>query len=240
MYKHTETSSTYYIYSVLMEKGRPVETTHSDTCLEVTGYSSLEMSDDPYLWIDMVFESDRSLVLEQIGNVLAGSPSQSFEHRIIQKDGSVVWVENSVLPRSDTNGKLISYYGVVRSISNSRIESRFFNKKKKEKRLDKRIGSVSNCWTKVNDSGKFTVENMSIGGICLKTSHYMPLSSHHSIGLFYNNIQEIASRGEVAWSGLAIAENESGMPYYRVGLKFVGMNEMEKISLMKLISTVNY
>ncbi len=239
MHKQTETINTYYIYSVHMENGRPVETTHSDTCLGVTGYSSREMSDAPYLWIDMVFEDDRSLVLEQIEKVLSGLPSQSFEHRIIHKEGSVRWVENSIVPRSDTSGKLISYYGVVRSIADPKIESRLFKQREKEKRQDKRIGSLNDCWAKINDSGNITVENMSIGGICLKTSHNMPISANYQIGLF-NNMDEISSRGEVAWSSLEMAGNEESSPYYRVGLRFIEMKEDMKITLIRLISTVNY
>jgi len=50
-------------FSVHMVEGNPVETVHGRGCLSITGYSPDEFSSDNFLWINMVFEEDRPLVL---------------------------------------------------------------------------------------------------------------------------------------------------------------------------------
>lgn len=106
-----------YIYTVRMEAGEPVKTIHSEACLVVTGYTSREFTESPYLWIQMVVSEDRDNVLEQIENIYSSHSPQTIEHRIIRKDGEVRWVENIVLPHHSESGSLISYDGIVRDIT---------------------------------------------------------------------------------------------------------------------------
>jgi diguanylate cyclase (GGDEF)-like protein/PAS domain S-box-containing protein len=56
-------------------------------------------------------------VRQQAAQVLSGHFPQPIEHRIIRKDGSIRWVESSIVPNHDLNGNLISYYGIVRDIT---------------------------------------------------------------------------------------------------------------------------
>lgn len=110
-------TSTDYLYTVRMEAGEPVETTHSEACFDVTGYTNREFADDPFLWINMVIEEDRDLVLQQITNIYSKRFPRPVEHRIVRKDGEVRWVESIVLPHQDEDGNLTSYDGVVRDIT---------------------------------------------------------------------------------------------------------------------------
>ncbi len=108
---------TSYLYSVRLENGHPVETSHSAACEAVTGYVSEEFVNCPTLWIDIVPDEDRPLVLEQIQRLLAGERVGPLEHRIIRKDGAVRWISNMPVPVYDSEGQLVAYDGVVQDIT---------------------------------------------------------------------------------------------------------------------------
>lgn len=115
------TAPDYYIYTVRLENGTPVETTHSDRCITVTGYTSEEFDADPYLWIRMVLEEDHDLVRSQIGVIYSGGYPDPVQHRIIRKDGSLCWVESIIMPHQDSHGNLLSYDGMIRDITDNKI-----------------------------------------------------------------------------------------------------------------------
>ena len=119
-YRRIAEAVTDYIYKVSMRDGRPVETFHSEACFSVTGYTIKEFDDDPYLWINMVYAEDRDHVRRQIEDLMAGQYPDPVEHRIIRKDGTERWVVNTVVPNYDLDGKLISYDGIVRDITENK------------------------------------------------------------------------------------------------------------------------
>ena len=108
---------TSYLYSVRLENGQPVETSHSAACEAVTGYVSEEFARRPTLWIDIVPKEDRPLVREQIQSLLAGKRLGPLEHRIVRKDGAVRWISNMPVPAYDSEGQLVAYDGVVQDIT---------------------------------------------------------------------------------------------------------------------------
>ncbi len=48
---------------------------------------------------------------------MEGSPIPPIEHRIVHKNGSIVWVRNTLVPYYDQNGQLIKYDGLIENIS---------------------------------------------------------------------------------------------------------------------------
>jgi len=108
---------TDYVYTVYVENGCPVKTVHNPVSVAVTGYSPEDFAADPHLWLKMVLEGDRALVLEQIERVLQGYDVKEIEHRIIRKDGVLRWVSNSFVLNCDIHGKLLSYDGIVKDIT---------------------------------------------------------------------------------------------------------------------------
>ncbi len=115
------TVSEYYIYTVRM--GGSVETTHSESCSVVTGYTIQEFADDPYLWMRMVIEEDLDLVRQQVEHIYSGLYPQPIQHRITKKDGVVRWVESIVLPYRDEEGNLNSYDGIIWDITEHKNSS---------------------------------------------------------------------------------------------------------------------
>jgi PAS domain S-box-containing protein len=108
---------TDYMYTVTIEKGVAVNTIHSETCVDVTGFSSAEYESRPYLWLEMVHPEDKDLVLKQASDILSGQAPSVFEHRIYHKDGSLRWLQNIIIKRYDANDQLCAYDGLVRDIT---------------------------------------------------------------------------------------------------------------------------
>lgn len=116
-YKRLVESLSDYIYTVRVENGRAVATYHGPGCVNVTGYTSADYELDPFLWYRMVYEEDRSAVLEQAERMLSGENSPPLEHRIMHKNGTVQWVKNTTVPRYDDRGRLVAYDGVIANIN---------------------------------------------------------------------------------------------------------------------------
>jgi PAS domain S-box-containing protein len=109
-------SVTDYIYTVKVDHGRPVSTTHGLGCIRVTGYTPEDFERDSHLWHHMVREEDRMSVLKQAARVLAGDCAV-LEHRIIHKDGAIRWVRHTPVVRRDENEQVIGYDGLISDIT---------------------------------------------------------------------------------------------------------------------------
>jgi two-component system cell cycle sensor histidine kinase/response regulator CckA len=119
-YRKLVDSTTSYIYTVMVENGRPVKTLHEQGCVFVTGYTTEEFTANPSLWYQMVCEEHREDVIRQANSILAGKPVKPLEHKIILKDGTTRWVRNTSVPHFDEQGRLISYDGLITNISEER------------------------------------------------------------------------------------------------------------------------
>ncbi len=113
----SDDSPSFYYYTVWIEDGNAVETTHSETCYDVTGHTQLEFSNDPYLWITMVVKEDRDLVKQYTRQILSGTYPKPLRHSITHKGGSIRNVESTIFPHYDIYGNLTSYNGMVRDIT---------------------------------------------------------------------------------------------------------------------------
>jgi PAS domain S-box-containing protein len=119
-YRRLVESVTDYIYSVKVENGHAISTTHGPACAAVTGYTVEEYNADPDLWRRMVYEEDLGAVMEQSRHILAGNIPPPVEHRIIHKDGSIRWMSNTSVPSFDKEGQLVAYDGMITDITERR------------------------------------------------------------------------------------------------------------------------
>ncbi len=120
-YKKITESITDYLYTVTLENGVPVKTTHKPSCFVITGFTSEELEANPYLWLDMICPSDRQLVIDNVNKLLAGNSVERIEHRIIRKDGTLCWVESQIVPHYDGNGKITYYDGLIKNINERKL-----------------------------------------------------------------------------------------------------------------------
>ncbi|MBI5213826.1 MAG: sensor domain-containing diguanylate cyclase [Nitrospirae bacterium] len=120
-YKRLLEAVTDYIYTVRVENGRVVSTTHGPNCIRITGYSPEEYEENPLLWYQMIYEEDKNAVLEQASKVVSGKPAPFLEHRIIHKDGSIRWVRNTPVLRYNEHGQFIGYDGLISDITERKM-----------------------------------------------------------------------------------------------------------------------
>ena len=114
-------SVTDYVYTVTVERGRPVRTSHGAGCEAVTGYRPEEFDADPFLWYRMIFSDDRPAVTAQAERLMQGETPAPLEHRIIHKDGRLRWIRNTAVPHKDGQGKILSYDGLVSDITGRKL-----------------------------------------------------------------------------------------------------------------------
>jgi PAS domain S-box-containing protein len=115
-YRQMIGSVTDYIYTVEIEDGRPISTTHSPGCVAVTGYTPEEYTRTPFLWLEMIHPDDRALVLEHAREAMNG-PVKPIEHRILHKDGTERWVRNTQVARLDSQGNAVACDGLIADIT---------------------------------------------------------------------------------------------------------------------------
>jgi len=116
-YRRLVNAVTDYIYTVRFENGSPVETRHSNACIAVTGYGSEEFAADPHLWINIVHPEDREVVLAQVSRCRSGQDTDSAEHRIIHRNGTIRWLKSTLVRCYDPQGHLLSYDGLLQDIT---------------------------------------------------------------------------------------------------------------------------
>lgn len=124
-YKELLHSVTSYIYTVRVENGKAAGTQHGPGCAAVTGYTTGEFSADPFLWYHMVHEADTQLVLDQAARALTGDKPSAVEHRVRHKNGNIVWIRNTIVPRFDDSGKLAAYDGLITDITERKRSEEF-------------------------------------------------------------------------------------------------------------------
>ncbi|HEY5551079.1 MAG TPA: PAS domain S-box protein, partial [Opitutaceae bacterium] len=120
LFRSLLSSVTDYHYSVKVQDGKAVATTHTPACLAVTGYTEKEMATIPDLWFRMVLEEDRPAVLEHSDAALQGHALPPLEHRIVRKDGQVRWIRDTIVVRRDEHGTVTHYDGIIADITNER------------------------------------------------------------------------------------------------------------------------
>lgn len=149
-----------------IKDGEVVETYHGVGCYSVTGYKSSDYANDPELWISMVHEDDRDLVVDQSEKAVQGENVDPIEHRIIHRDGSIRWVKNSIVPKLDDNNNVISYDGIINDITDLK-ESEEQNRIKSEQLIhaDKMASLgilVSGIAHEINNPNNFILLNINL------------------------------------------------------------------------------
>jgi len=139
-YKRITDGLTDYLYTVIVKDGKAIETIHSEACFTITGYSSVEFAKDPYLWINMVVPEEREKVADGFLKILEGKDLPSIEHQIIHKNGKIRWISDTLIPKYNLNGKLISYDGVIKDITERKqTEFLLLERNEEYRRLNKEL-----------------------------------------------------------------------------------------------------
>ncbi len=120
-YRRITEAVTDYIYTVRFASGKPVETVHSPTSVAVTGYSPEDFKENPKLWLDLIHPEDLEVVREQVSRCICGQDFKPAEHRIVRKNGDIRWIRRTLVPSFDSQGKILSYDGLLQDITELKI-----------------------------------------------------------------------------------------------------------------------
>jgi PAS domain S-box-containing protein len=88
----------------------------SKSCERVYGYTPEEFKADPELWLKVVLEEDKPIIYANYP-VMAAGKSFSQQYKIHHKNGSIRWLESSMTPTLDKEGRLKMLYGVTTDIT---------------------------------------------------------------------------------------------------------------------------
>jgi PAS domain S-box-containing protein len=136
-YKSMVNAVTMYTYSVNLSQTGSISTQHSMGCIPITGYNPEDYESDPYLWHNMIYPDDKMMVQNTIKEIMAGHKVPPIEHRLIRRDGIVVWVRNTLVPYYDLFGRLIRYDGLIEDITERKIAEDKIQKLNEE--LEKKV-----------------------------------------------------------------------------------------------------
>lgn len=119
-FKSLVDATTDYIYTINIDNNKIQHVRHGPACVNVTGYKSMEFDVHARLWYNIIHMDDQPNIFKLMSDILVKPEIFTIEHRIINKNGSTVWVKNTLVPRFDSNGSCIGYDGLITDITVSK------------------------------------------------------------------------------------------------------------------------
>jgi len=121
------------LYSAGRNPYRLIQMTPS--CKKLYGYSDQEFFENPMLWKKIILEEDQHII-DEINKKLDSGQAATGEYRIKKKDGAVRWLEASIKPVMDAEGRLTRIDGINRDItSRKEAEEKFILSQKRYQSL---------------------------------------------------------------------------------------------------------
>jgi len=99
----------------------------------VTGYTPEELITMPDYPMPLVCAEDAELVREAYARAVAGSTESDIEHRLVRKDGRVIWVSTSAQPIFSAAGKHIGLRASIREITERKLAEEALRRSEREK-----------------------------------------------------------------------------------------------------------
>jgi len=120
-YRYITESVTDYIYKVVIGNNGAIKTIHGATSFSVLGYTPDELNNDNAIWYKIIYPNDKERVISFFDQFLLSGQNETIEHRMIRKDGEIIWISDTLLAYHDTDGKLIKYEGIVKDITERKL-----------------------------------------------------------------------------------------------------------------------
>jgi PAS domain S-box-containing protein len=110
---HTTSGCTYSVYF----KNETCDISFDIACVNVTGYTTEELSHNQSLWNAIISDEHKAIVADFDAKITQGIYPGVLEMKIIQKDTQVCWVRVTPVLFYNTDGSIRSYKGYVQDIS---------------------------------------------------------------------------------------------------------------------------
>ena len=203
-YKQLLESITDYTYSVEICGGRPVNTIHGFGCERVTGYTPSDYSANPQLWLQMVHPDDRNIVEHYADPLCEGKEIPALEHRIVHKDGSIIWVRNTYVLKRDADGKVVGYDGLISDITERKQAEEEIHRLNAE--LEERV---------IKRTAQLEAANKELEAFSYSVSHDLRAPLRHASGyvdlLLKRNKADLSEKGQHYLNAIADSVHQMGM-----------------------------
>lgn len=88
----------------------------SASCESLSGYEETEFRLNPRLWSDIIHPDFRHRIRDYQHRLKSGKPF-TVQYCILRQDGALRWVDKTMMPRLDQNGRLSRIDGIIRDIT---------------------------------------------------------------------------------------------------------------------------
>jgi diguanylate cyclase (GGDEF)-like protein len=97
-------------------------------------------------------------------------------------------------------------------------------------------------WLRLEGLDEFEIKNISVGGLCLRTTEMLPLNNTYTIEISPAINGKTTLKGSVVWSLLVESKSpgKGEKMLYEAGFKFIGVSDLQKIPLKKLLRKLGH
>jgi PAS domain-containing protein len=113
LYQHLLRAASDLVFTIPCRGGRSGPISHSPGCAVLFGGRLTSDSTTARSWYRLIAPEERRLVNAQLRLVVRKLQPTTFSHRLLMPDGSLHWVQTSLLPRTTEAGELLAIDGIV-------------------------------------------------------------------------------------------------------------------------------
>lgn len=108
-----------------------------------------------------------------------------------------------------------------------------------EKRRHERHKVAGKYWAEIPGSGSLEIKNISINGLCIRTSRQLPANSIHDISILPSGNGGITPNCRVIWSLPVEEDDGSGKTFYETGFRIIELTDEMNYLLDEFITGLN-
>ncbi len=108
-----------FIWNANIVNGKLKQTFYTIAVKKLTGYEPEDFVKNQKLWLEIIHPKDKESVVKKLKEFYRNKEtlSQSIEYRMINKNGNILWIKNSINVERDNNGKILQLVGLVSDIT---------------------------------------------------------------------------------------------------------------------------
>jgi PAS domain S-box-containing protein len=115
-YRTITESITDYLYKVILKNEKIFFLFKNPGIEKILGYQISEFKTNPDLFFDLIVAEDMEIFHSKLNQAIKNRENVTFEHRVTHKNGSHIWLSNSLILKEPSKNSL-EFNGVIKDIS---------------------------------------------------------------------------------------------------------------------------